>query len=190
VRRLLGVKVQWRFKNWNTNSFVTNFESEQMRFLSRNKNSFMIIPPLTEMPVLSGSAARLLNNYLLYGHNTIVVCGSVSSVLFLNENLPSWDFYGYNLDASWHTGPYEQQKTTIGSRFDKTAVTLPGDNVWGVNINSLPREAISYYEGPGVSVVFALPAKTGKIIYIGYNFEQPNAAWAEILQAAVRGTAM
>lgn len=184
VRRILGVKRQWRFHHWNTNNFVPSFESDQMRFLSRNKNSVLVIPPLTEMPVLSGSAARLLNNYLLYGGNTIIVCGSVSSTLFLNENLPSWDFHGYNLDAAWHSGPYEQQKATIGTRFDKTAVTLPGDGVWGVDIRSLPKEAVSYYEAPGVSVVFSLPAKFGKIVYVGYNFEQENEAWAEVLQAA------
>lgn len=133
---------------------------------------------------MQGSAARLLNNYLLYGGNTIIVCGSVSSILFMNENLPSWDFYGYSLDAAWHSGPYEQQKATIGTRFDKTATTLPGDGVWGVDINSLPKEAVSYYEAPGVSVVFSLPAKFGKIVYVGYNFEQPNEAWSEVLQAA------
>jgi len=190
VRRLLGIKRQWRFHHWNTNNFVRSFESNQMRFLSRNKNSFLIIPSLSEMPVLSGTAARLLNNYLLYGHNTLIVCGSPSSVLFINENLPSWDFHGYDLSASWHSGPYEQQKTTIGSRFDKTAEILVGPNVWGVAVNSLPKEAVSYYEAPGVSVVFALPAKTGVIIYIGYEFNEENAAWAEVLQAAVRGTAL
>jgi len=161
-----------------------------MRFLSRNKNSFLIIPSLSEMPVLSSGAARLLNNYLLYGHNTLIVLGSPSSILFVNENLPSWDFHGYDLNAAWHQGPYEQQKTTIGSRFDKTAEILVGPNVWGVSTDSLPKEAISYYEAPGVSVVFALPAKTGVIIYIGYEFNEQNAAWAEVLQAAVQGTAL
>jgi len=190
VRRLLGIKRQWRFHHWNTNSFVSSFESQQMRFLSRNKNSFLVIPSLSEMPVLSSASARLLNNYLLYGHNTLLVLGSPSSVLFINENLPSWDFHGYDLNAAWHQGPYEQQKTTIGSRFDKTAEILVGPNVWGVSVDSLPKEAISYYEAPGVSVVFALPAKTGVIIYIGFEFNEENAAWAEVLQAAVQGTAL
>jgi len=190
VRRLMGVKTQWRYHNWNTNSYISSFESNQMRFFSRNKHSFLVIPPLAETPVLSGTAARYLNDYLLYGGNSLIICGSVSSILFLNMNIPSWDYYGYNLEAKWQAGPYEQQKATIGSRFDKAATTLPGDGVWGVDINTLPKEAISYYEAPGVSVVFALPAKTGKIIYVGYNFELPNNAWAEILQLAVRGSAL
>jgi len=190
VRKLLGIKRQWRFHHWNTNNFVKSFEGEQMRFLSRNKNSFLIIPPLSIMPVLSDKSARLLNNYLLYGRNTLIVCGSPSSILFINENLPSWDFHGYSLNAAWQEGPYEQQKTTIGSRFDKTATILTGPSVWGVSIDSLPKEAISYYEAPGVSVVFALPAKTGVIVFVGFEFSEENAAWAEVLQAAVRGTAL
>ena len=46
VRRVLGLPLS--FGKWEGNSFIKNFDSQQMRFLASNEHSALIIPPLTE----------------------------------------------------------------------------------------------------------------------------------------------
>ena len=46
VRRIVGLKTSFRFHKWEGNSFLTNFDGPQFRFLYRNVHSQLIIPPL------------------------------------------------------------------------------------------------------------------------------------------------
>jgi len=183
VRIILKIKRQFRYHNWNTNNFISDFESPQLRFLSRGHDGYFIIPPLFSIPILSNKAVTYLNSFLIDNGNTFVVCGSASSILFLNENVPGGDLNGYNLEGAYSDGPFEQQKAAIGTQFQAAATTLTGA-AWGVDPKSLPAEAISLYEAPGSSVVFIIPAGKGNIIYIGWDFEDDNVAWNEILLIA------
>lgn len=69
---------------------------------------------------------------------------------------------------------------------------LPGDglSVTGVTLRSLPKEATSFYEAPGGSVVFSLPTKAGRVVFVGSKFLEgtPSAAWDEVLYNAAGTT--
>ena len=38
VRRILGLRTSWHGHKWNTNSYMSEMNSVQLRFLSRNSN--------------------------------------------------------------------------------------------------------------------------------------------------------
>jgi hypothetical protein len=62
--------------------------------------------------------------------------------------------------------------------------------VHGVAIASLPREAKSYYEAGDVSVIFEIPSGEGRLVYLGFDFAEPNVPWVHALLAAMEiGTA-
>jgi hypothetical protein len=46
VRRVVGLKTSFRFHKWEGNSFLSNFDGAQFRYLYRNVHSSLIIPPL------------------------------------------------------------------------------------------------------------------------------------------------
>lgn len=175
---------------WNTNSFMSEMNAVQLRFLSRNTNSVMVIPPFHQFPSMSTRAMAMLNDYVLVGGNTIIVVGGPTGILFINQNLAGTDGYGYDLEPKWTEGPYEMQDAAMGSAFQYGAVTLPAvetSNV-GVTTASLPKEAISYYEASEVSVVFSLPCEAGRILYIGYTYSEMVPAWTDILLLALRSS--
>jgi len=183
VRKLLHIKTQFRFHNWNTNNFLQDFESPQLRFLFRGKGGYFVIPPLSSIPILSTKAVTYINQYILDGGNTLIVCGSPSSILFLNENIPGGDLSGFELEGVYSDGPFEQQQGVVGTQFEQCATTMPGP-AWGVDPATLPGNAVPLYEAPGSVGAFIIPAGAGAIIYIGYDFEQQNAAWNEVLLVA------
>jgi len=75
------------------NQYIRSFDSAQFRFLYRNACSNIVIPPLTKGagPVLGDNALFRLHHYLKDGYNTMIVCGSTASVLFLNQNVATLD---------------------------------------------------------------------------------------------------
>jgi len=190
VRRILGLRTSWHDHKWNTNSFMSDMNSVQLRFLSRNTNSVLVIPPFHQFPSMSTRAMAMLNDYVLVGGNTIIVVGGPTGVLFINQNLAGTDGYGYELEPKWVEGPYEMQDSAMGSAFQYGAVTLPAVETYNVGVTtaSLPKEAVSYYEASEVSVVFMLPCEAGRIIYIGYTFAEMVPAWTDILLLALRSS--
>jgi len=183
VRILLKIKRSFRYHEWNTNNFISDFESPQLRFMSRGMDGYFIVPPLYSIPILSNKAVTYLNSYLIDGGNTFVVCGSASSILFLNENVPGGDLSGFELEGAYSDGPFEQQKGTAGTQFQGAATVLPGP-AWGVDPKSLPANAIPLYEAPGSVAAFIVPSGRGAIIYIGWDFEADSSAWNEMLDIA------
>ena len=121
------------------------------------------------------------------GHNSLIVVGGPASALFINNNVINKDG-GYDLEPKWAPGPYEQQTEVKGTPFAACAATLPGPGtqVHGVNIGSLPAEAVSYYESGDVSVVFSIPSGTGRVLYLGFDFSEPVTPWVHALIAATQ----
>jgi len=170
------------------NQYVSNFDGAQFRFLYRNACSSIVIPPLTKGagPVLSDNGLFRLHHYLKDGYNTVIVCGSTASILFLNQNIATLDG-GFQLEPAWVDGPYEAQSAQMANTpFAALAATLPGPGigVTGVHVSSLPPNAISYYEAEDVSVVFEIPMGQGRIIYLGYDYAEPVTPWVHALVAA------
>jgi len=190
VRRILGLRTSWHNHKWNTNSYMSDMNSVQLRFLSRNSNSILVIPPFHQFPSVSTRAMAMLNDYVLVGGNTMLVVGGPTGLLFINQNMAGTDGYGYELEPKWVEGPYEMQDAAMGSAFQYGAVTLPAVETFNVGVTtaSLPKEAVSYYEASEVSVVFSLPCEAGRIIYIGYTFAQMVPAWTDIMLLALRSS--
>ena len=190
VRRILGLRTSWHDHKWNTNSYMSAMNSVQLRFLSRNSNSILVIPPFHEFPSVGTRAMAMLNDYVLVGGNTLLVVGGPTGILFINQNMAGTDGYGYSLEPKWVEGPYEMQDAAMGSAFQYGAVTLPAVETYNVGVTtaSLPKEAVSYYEASEVSVVFSLPCEAGRIIYVGYTFAEMVPAWTDILLLALRSS--
>ena len=200
VRRVLGLKTAFGKAcdlrscdhAMSGNQYIKDFDGSQFRFLYRNACSNIVIPPLTKGagPVLSDNGLFRLHHYLKDGFNTMVVCGSTASVLFLNQNVATLDG-GFNLEPAWVEGPYEAQAAQRASTpFAALAATLPGQGVGvtGVHVSSLPSNAISYYEAEDISVVFEIPMGQGRLIYLGYDFSEPVTPWVHALVAATMFT--
>ena len=189
VRRILGLKTSFRFHKWSGNSFISNFDGPQFRFLYRNVHSQLVIPPLemSSGPLLGWNAIHRLYLYVNEGHNSLIVTGGPASALFINNNVISRDG-GYDLQPKWAPGPYERQDAVEGTPFAACATTLPGPGtqVHGVNIASLPAEAVSYYESGDVSVIFSIPSGSGNIVYVGFDFTSPVTPWVHALIAATQ----
>uniref|UniRef100_A0A6U2G2Q8 Uncharacterized protein n=1 Tax=Hemiselmis andersenii TaxID=464988 RepID=A0A6U2G2Q8_HEMAN len=200
VRRILGLKTAFGKPcdlrscrhAWSNNNYLTSFDGPQFRFLYRNMCSVLVVPPLTNGagPILSENGIFRLHHYLRSGHNSLIVLGGVANVLFLNQNYVDRDG-GLSLEPNWVEGPYEAQDingvpAAKGTPFESLSVTLPspGVSVVGVKLSTLPANAISYFEAQDTSVVFEIPTKTGRIIYIGYDFSEPITPWIHTLVAA------
>jgi hypothetical protein len=89
VRRILGLKTSWHTHRWNTNQYMSKMNSVQLRFLSRNQNSILVIPPFHQFPSVSTRAMAMLNDYVLVGGNTIVIIGGPPGLLFINQVSPA-----------------------------------------------------------------------------------------------------
>lgn len=170
------------------NQYIKNFDGAQFRFLYRNACSTIVIPPLTKGagPVLGDNGLFRLHHYMKDGYNSMIVCGSTASVLFINQNVATLDG-GFQLEPAWVEGPYEAQSAQMANTpFAALAATLPGPGigVTGVHTSSLPPNAISYYEAEDVSVVFEIPMGQGRIIYLGYDYAEPVTPWVHALVAA------
>ena len=188
VRRILGLRTSFQSHKWNNNNFMGKMNSVQLRFLSRNTNSVLVVPPFHQFPEMSKRAMAMLNDFALVGGNTILVVGGPTGILFINQNLAGTDGYGYELEPKWVEGPYEMQDGAMGTAFQYGAVTLPavGTSVVGVTTSSLPAEAVSYYEASEVSVIFSIPSEAGRLLYIGYDYSQMVPSWTDILLLALR----
>jgi len=143
------------------NQYIKNFDGAQFRFLYRNACSSLVIPPLTKGagPVLGDNGLFRMHHYMKDGYNTMVVCGSTASILFINQNVATLDG-GFQLEPAWVDGPYEAQEAQMANTpFAALAATMPGPGigVTGVHTSSLPPNAISYYEAEDVSVIFEIP---------------------------------
>eukprot|EP00960_Hanusia_phi_P041093 754826-Hanusia_phi.AAC.8 len=120
VRKVVGIPKN--FGKWEGNRFLANFDSQQMRFFQSNKNSALVIPPLSEgnLPILSDYAKGMLKHYVALGHNTLIICGGPASVDFINQNLYS---------SSEGTTPAlvteDARKACDGTPFQSLPVTLP-----------------------------------------------------------------
>jgi len=196
VRRALGLKTAFGKPcdlrscdhAWSTNEYIRSFDGAQFRFQYRNQCSTLVIPPLTHGagPILDTNGLYRLHHYLKDGYNSLIVLGSVASVLFLNQNVATKEG-GFSLVPDWVSGPYEAQaEQKANTPFAALSVTLPGPgtSVVGVKKSSLPTNAISYYEAEDVSVVFEIPMGTGRIIYLGYDYTEPVVPWVHALVAA------
>jgi len=170
------------------NQYIKNFDGAQFRFLYRNACSTIVIPPLTKGagPVLGDNGLFRMHHYMKDGYNTMVVCGSTASILFINQNVATLDG-GFQLEPAWVDGPYEAQSAQMANTpFAALAATMPGPGigVTGVHTSSLPPNAISYYEAEDVSVIFEIPMGQGRIIYLGYDYAEPVTPWVHALVAA------
>mmetsp|Transcript_913 Transcript_913/g.2283 ORF Transcript_913/g.2283 Transcript_913/m.2283 type:complete len:489 (-) Transcript_913:100-1566(-) len=196
VRRVLGLKTAFGKPcdlrscqhAWSTNEYIRSFEGSQFRFLYRNQCSSLVIPPLTHGagPILDNNGLYRLHHFLKDGYNTLIVLGSVASVLFLNQNVATIEG-GFSFTPDWVSGPYEAQAAQkANTPFAALSVTLPGPgtSVVGVKKATLPTNAISYYEAEDVSVVFEIPMGTGRILYLGYDYSEPVVPWVHALVAA------
>ena len=189
IRRILGIPTSFRFHKWDGNNFLTSFDGPQFRFLYRNVHSTLVVPPLEVgggIPLLGWNAIHRLYQYVNQGDNTLVIAGGPQSVLFINANVVN-ERGGYDLESKWVEGPYERQKAARGTPFEQCAVSLPGPGtqVHGVSLASLPQEARSYYEAGDVSVVFEIPSGAGRIIFLGFDYEDANVPWVHALVAAM-----
>mmetsp|Transcript_34466 Transcript_34466/g.77721 ORF Transcript_34466/g.77721 Transcript_34466/m.77721 type:complete len:433 (-) Transcript_34466:71-1369(-) len=196
VRKILGLKLAFGGscdlrscqRGMQGNSYIGDFDGPQFRFFYRNACSTLVIPPLSNGagPVLDDKGVYRLYRYLKEGYNTLVVCGGTSSILFINQNIASVDG-GFELEPGWVDGPYEAQSAQrANTPFAALPVSLPGPetSVTGVQLSSLPPNAISYYEAEDVSVVFEIPMGQGRIIYLGYDYSEPVIPWVHTLTAA------
>jgi hypothetical protein len=184
VRKLFNIKLSWRDQDMTGPNFLHSFDSEQFRFLSRAKNGYLVVPPLgAPTAAISVKGLQLLKQFVKHGKNTLIVCGGFQNLLFLNDILPVLGFDG-DLQPEQRFGIYEQQQASLKTRFKHSPVTLPGDDVWGVSVDSLPKEAISIYEQPGVVGVFDLKVGKGRLVYVGFSYSAKTAAWSEVLYNA------
>jgi len=136
-------------------------------------------------PILGARGIYRLHHFLKSGGNSLISAGGVANILFLNGNVATSDG-GFDLAPGWVDGPFEAQPAVVNTPFEALAVSLPGPgiSVTGVKISSLPANAVSYYEAEDVSVIFEIPVETGRIIYLGYDFSEPEIGWIHALMAA------
>jgi len=192
VRMVMGLKKN--FGKWEGNGYLKNFETQQMRFVQSNKNSVLVVPPLSEgnMPVLTDYAKGMLHHYISAGANSIIVCGGPGNVDFINQNFLTMDG-SQLLEPAWTRGPYERQTTSEGTPFQTLEISLPNvkNHAHGVRTKSLPRDAKSYFEtgegspGGGVSTVFSLPFGKGTMLYVGFDFSSLSEPWVKTLIAGL-----
>lgn len=190
IRMIMGLRKN--FGKWEGNGFLKNFETQQMRFVQSNKDSTLVIPPLSEgnMPVLTDYAKKMLRHYISGGSNSIIVTGGPASVDFVNQNFLTLDG-SQLLEPAWTRGPYERQGVSDNTPFSTLPVSLPNvkNHAHGVRTKSLPRDAKSYFEtgedapGGGVSVVFSLPMGKGTLLYVGYDYSSLSEPWVKTLIA-------
>jgi hypothetical protein len=187
IRRILGLPKN--FGKWEGNTYLNNFDSQQMRFLQDNKHSVLVIPPLSEgnIPLLSDTAKGMLHRYIATGHNTVIVTGGPASIDFVNQNLLGDNPGGQLLEPAWTRGPYEKQEASIGTPFQTAPVSMPNDlnHVHGARIQSLPQEAVSYYETNGVSVVFSVKMGQGQLLYVGFDYSLMSKPWVKTMIAGM-----
>mmetsp|Transcript_18101 Transcript_18101/g.40698 ORF Transcript_18101/g.40698 Transcript_18101/m.40698 type:complete len:327 (-) Transcript_18101:35-1015(-) len=187
IRRILGLPKN--FGKWEGNTYLNTFDSQQMRFLQDNKHSVLVMPPLAEsnVPLLSIAAKAMLHKYISTGHNTVIVTGGPASIDFINQNFLGGNPGGQLLEPAWTRGPYEKQESTIGTPFQTAPVTMPNDlnHVHGARLQSLPQEAVSYYETNGVSVVFSVAMGHGQLLYVGFDYSLMSKPWVKTLIAGM-----
>ena len=90
---------------------------------------------------------------------------------------------GFDLEPNYVDGPFEARAEVANSPFATMGASLPG-NAIGVRKSSLPRGAVSYYEAEDTSVVWELKVGKGRIVYIGFNYDQADYKWTKTLEAA------
>jgi len=83
-------------------------------------------------------------------------------------------------------GPFEAQPTVVDSPFESLPASLgaPNEAVVGVKLSSLPKDAICYYEMDNACVLMELPTGTGRIVYLAYEYQEPDVGWVHALVAA------
>jgi len=181
ARRLLGLKRTWRDRELIGPAYLNTFDGDHFRFVSRSVGGIVVVPPLAAPPPeLDSRSAKYLQHFVFSGGNKLVFCGGVQNLLFLNS-LVKWLGYDEGMDQKMGPQVLEKQEAAMLSPFAKGPYALPGDQAWCVSVKRLPLEATSYYEGPGVSCVFSLPAGKGTIYYLGGPYLGQQAAWDELL---------
>ncbi|KAJ1494267.1 hypothetical protein T484DRAFT_1877878 [Baffinella frigidus] len=191
VRRVLGLKLargrKCDLKNCEHamvgNMYIRTFDGAQWRFGYRNKFSTLVVPPMTVAgPILGANGIWRLHHYVRDGDNTLLILGGVGNILFMNANVATEDG-GFDLEPNFVDGPFEPRAEVADSPFKNLGASLPG-NAIGVRKASLPRGAISYYEAEDSSVVWELKVGKGRIVYIGFNYDEPDYKWTKALVAA------
>ena len=186
VRRVAGLRKN--FGKWEGNTYLQSFDSQQMRFIESNKHSVIVIPPLSEanQPVLSDDAKQMLIHFVGSGHNTLIVCGGPANVDFINKNMLPADG-GQLLEPAWTRGPYEKQKTTVGTPFQTLPITMPNDmnHAHGVRKQSLPMEAVCYFGTMDICNVFSIKYGQGQLLFIGFDYTKLSQPWIKTLIAGM-----
>jgi hypothetical protein len=166
-------------------------------FIGEAKDVVMVVPPCF-LPLLANAELNALNDAIYDMGGSILVLGGLTGANFISQNLRGLDGRGYvdtigdrpkfSLDAVWSGGPFVMQKAAADTEFFYGPRYLEGtESTWGIPASELPPETIHYYmSAEQVSVVFEIPAGTGRILFMGYDFGYMAPRWMEALMLARR----
>ena len=166
-------------------------------FIGESKDVVMVVPPCF-FPPLANAELNALNDAVYDYGGSLLVLGGLTGANFISQNLRAEDGYGYvdtrgdrpqfTMDAVWSAGPFVLQKAAVTTEFFFGPRFLEGtESTWGIPVSELPPETIHYYmDANEVSIVFEIPAGTGRILFMGYDFGYMAPHWMEALMLARR----
>uniref|UniRef100_A0A7S0E0I4 Uncharacterized protein n=1 Tax=Hanusia phi TaxID=3032 RepID=A0A7S0E0I4_9CRYP len=171
-------------------------------FMQKSKDVVMVVPPCF-FPRLANTELNMLNTAVYGLGGSLLILGGLTGADFISQNLEGSDGYGYvdsagsdmvnfspkfDIDCVWSGGPFYMQNSAISTEFFYGPKYLEGsDSTWGIPVNQLPPETIHYYmSADEVSIVFEIPAKSGRILFMGYDFQQMLPNWIDALLLARR----
>ena len=166
-------------------------------FIGESEDVVMVVPPCF-FPPLANAELNALNDAVYDYGGSLLVLGGLTGANFISQNLRAEDGYGYvdtrgdrpqfTMDAVWSAGPFVLQKAAVTTEFFFGPRFLEGtESTWGIPVSELPPETIHYYmDANEVSIVFEIPAGTGRILFMGYDFGYMAPHWMEALMLARR----
>ncbi|MEY2408765.1 MAG: large repetitive protein, partial [Verrucomicrobiota bacterium] len=139
--------------------------------------------------VLSGSSRLAVRQFVENG-GLMVVQGAGFTVPFVN------DIFGMSWLANYSSElltPLSSQAT--GSAFADSPEYIPSNSTtYGLLTNSLPFGTRNIYETNGISIVSVVSIGSGRIVYLGWNWENAvplgsqDGGWLQVLNSALQET--
>mmetsp|Transcript_31989 Transcript_31989/g.76457 ORF Transcript_31989/g.76457 Transcript_31989/m.76457 type:complete len:506 (+) Transcript_31989:92-1609(+) len=209
VKRILSPVLSDPFKSevWANSRYEEwMWADHQLGYLLNFYEHLTLIVPPCFVPRYSFSwrSLGIMNEAIYQRGMSVLLVGGLSGIDFLSRFLAGNDGYGY-LDAEsgdmqgasgtsalnrvWPQGPFYMQNDAASTVFlyGPKMLRSVGVHVVGVPATELPPGTKHYYmTDEEISVVFEVPAGEGRIIFVGYDFNQIEPQWADVLLLAER----
>jgi len=209
VKRILRPVISDPFRStvWANSRYEEwKWADHQLGYLLAHYEDLTLVIPPCFIPryAFSWRALGVMNEAIYQRGMSVLIVGGLSGIDFLSRFLAGNDGYGY-LDADtgdmqgasgtsalnrvWPQGPFYQQNDAASTvlLYGPRMLRSVGVHVVGVRAQELPPGTKHYYmTDEEVSVVFEVPAGKGRIIFVGYDYDQIEPRWADVLLLAER----